>query len=78
MKKEFEKLHEQLTILPRYESSGSMSVANCPDDWNLCSVIIATWGPDNHRNFAHGMLTGKQVDRLIEALQEVRRDMPNG
>ena len=47
MEKDFEKINLRLNNTIRCDMS-SMAIANCPDDWNVCSIIASSLFDNKH------------------------------
>ncbi len=81
MKKEYEptKPHEKLYFRPsfweKHGYSGSISMSNCLDDPELCSIVGIQWKDLDELGFLRVVLNKEEVERVIEALQEIRKDM---
>ena len=75
----FEKLYIPLTKLHSYQKFGSVSIANCPDAFDICSIVVNIMQEDTNggvdRRFVQFMLNKDEVDQMIEALRKIKNDM---
>jgi hypothetical protein len=55
--------------------SYSIAAANCPDDWSLCSLVLASHRGDHH-DVTRVLFDPDKLKELIEALQAIQNDMP--
>lgn len=72
-KKQFEKLF--LQIESGHFSNGSVAIANCLENWKLCSLAIHKWS-GKQDSFAHIFTTKEETIKIRDALTKVIHDMP--
>ena len=73
MKKKFEKLWLFLKNTIDYDEA-NIAIANCPDDWSLCSMVISAWYKSNQR-FVVIQMDKKETIKIRDALSAVINDM---
>ena len=66
-----------LNTLYDWQKDGILAAANCSDDWSKCSIVIQTDGGETGSDrFVNIRLNAAELDKVIEALQKIRKDMP--
>jgi len=53
----------------------AICIANCPDNFDICSFVMKKSNKDKSFNFVRHELNKEQMDVIIDALQKVRSDM---
>lgn len=56
------------------DGKSNIAIANCPDDWSLCSLVMSSHGY-GAPGISRVMLTESELGEVIEALQRVKVDM---
>jgi len=72
---EGEKLWLYLSDLPSFQRTALISLANDIQDRCRCSLFVATENAKGEESLVLVDLNVEEVDKVIHALQEVRRDM---
>jgi len=71
-KKPFEKIYLQTV-----EKKSAIAIANCPDNWALCSFVAHIWLNNGREDFARLLLNKEETVKIRDALTKVIRDMPS-
>lgn len=71
---DIDELYYDLQELPTWAICGSLALANCPDNDQLCSLIVSLIGTETNP-FVHVFFNKNEVDAIIEALQKIRKKM---
>ncbi len=71
--KEFEKIW--LFLKNTCYDEANVAIANCPNDWSMCSFVMSAWHRGKQRFAALDMDRGETV-RIRDALTSVIDDMP--
>ena len=71
-KKEFEKLW--LYLKNTNYKDANIALANCPDNWNLCS-IVASATAEGSKPFIHLIMSKEETIKVRDALTKIIRHM---
>ena len=71
-KDNFEKIYLLLKNTPYEESD--VAIANCPDNWSLCSFNISAWHGYKNK-FIHLLMNKEETTKIRDALTSVIEDM---
>jgi len=71
--KEFEKLW--MTLKNTNYELADIAIANCPDDWSFCSIIISAIH-EKGSSFVHAITNREEAEKIRDAISKVIEDMP--
>ena len=73
MEKEFEKLW--LTLKNTHYDLVDIAIANCPDDWSFCSIVVSAIHQQESK-FVHITVNREEAEKIRDAISKVIEDMP--